>query len=496
MLFALLEKGYFPQELPPCFSTLLFSASCQFPTSSVPHEFSNPPLTKSTPYSYARGGKGAMRRHLSILNPANFYTIANCVTTNWNDIDQHLSLTSLSQSRPTYWPAAKRALAPVSYSKRFLVEPRARNRATSRVLLITDISQFYHSIYTHSIPWALHTKVVAKANYSHTLFGNRLDFLVRQSQDGQTLGIPIGPDTSLVIAECVLARIEAQVAARVPSFSGLRFIDDYELCFPDYGHAEAALSVLQEELQHFELQLNPAKTNLVTPPARFEPDWVGEFRTFQIRTNSGQHGDLVRYFDLVTSYVLESHDEHIAKYAMSKLVLNAFVPLISNTSLYQALLCQLLIAQPAASREIVNCLLLLQSSGLLDTALISNSFSEVISRGARLGHHYEVSWLLYGALRLGTVLQPNAVGSLGACDNAVVAVMALNAVSRGLVANLDTTVWQAHITTNDLRSEHWLLSYEASIHNWLPSVGGIDHIASNQTFNFLRTEGVRFYTPL
>jgi Reverse transcriptase (RNA-dependent DNA polymerase) len=496
MFFALLEKGYFPQELPPCFSTFLFSASCQFPTSAIPNEFIAPPLTKSTPYSYARGGKGAMRRHLSILNPANFYALADCVTTNWTAIDQHLSLTNLSQSRPTYWPAAKRALAPVSYSKRFLVQPRARNRAIARVLLNTDISQFYHSIYTHSIAWAFHTKAVAKTNHSHALFGNRLDFLVRQSQDAQTLGIPIGPDTSLVIAESVLARIEAQVAARVPTFAGLRFIDDYELCFQDYGHAEAALSVLQEELQHFELQLNPSKTSLAAPPVRFEPDWVGDFRTFQIRSNSGQHGDLVRYFDLITSYVLASNDEHVAKYAISKLVLNAFVSSVGNTPLYQALLCQLLMVQPAASREIVNCLLLLQNSGLLDNALISDCFSEVISRGARLGHHYEVSWLLFGALRLGIVIRPDAVNSLAACDNAVVAIMALNAFSRGLAANLDTTAWQAHMTASDLRSEYWLLSYEANIHNWLPSVGGNDHITQNPTFSFLRNEHVSFYTPI
>jgi hypothetical protein len=497
LFYDLLAKGYFPQEMPPCFSTLLFSACCEFATNPIPQQFTSPTRTKATSFSYARGGNGSMRRHLSILNPVNFYSIADCVANNWNDIDQHLNLTHLSQSRPMHWANSTRALATVSYAKRFLVEPRARNRATARVLLITDISQFYHSIYTHSIAWGFHTKAVAKVTYGHHLYGNKLDSLVQKAQDGQTRGIPIGPDTSLVIAECILARIEADVLARIPSIAGLRYIDDYELCFSDYGQAENALSVLQEELQRFELQLNPKKTKLLPPPVRFEPEWIGDFRTFQIRNNSGQHGDLVRYFDLISKYVASDGDEHVAKYAMSKLVLTNFVPLISNVSLYTALLCQLLVSQPSATKEIVNSLLALHASGNhLDLGLISDAFSEVIFRGAPLGHHYEVSWLLFGALTIGIPLSPKAVAALSLCDNSVVAVMALNAQSRGLAANLDLTLWASHMTTGDLEDEHWLLSFEGKIHGWLPSTGGGDHISANQSFNFLRSEGVRFYTPI
>lgn len=62
-----------------------------------------------------------------------------------------------------------------------------------RSCLKTDISRYYHTIYTHSIPWALYGKAHCKANLHNHQFtnsmGNRLDQAVRQSQQNQTIGI-------------------------------------------------------------------------------------------------------------------------------------------------------------------------------------------------------------------------------------------------------------------------------------------------------------------
>jgi hypothetical protein len=72
--------------------------------------------------------------------------------------------------------------------------------------LAADISEFYHSIYTHSISWALHTKLFAKSNQKAKVVGNLLDKATQNGQHGQTVGIPIGPDTSLVASACPRSR--------------------------------------------------------------------------------------------------------------------------------------------------------------------------------------------------------------------------------------------------------------------------------------------------
>jgi hypothetical protein len=50
--------------------------------------------------------------------------------------------------------------------------------------------------------------------------------------DGQTHGIPIGPDTSLVVAEILLSSVDQSMLNAHPDLiSGFRYVDDYELSF-------------------------------------------------------------------------------------------------------------------------------------------------------------------------------------------------------------------------------------------------------------------------
>jgi hypothetical protein len=49
------------------------------------------------------------------------------------------------------------------------------------------------------------------------------------------------------------------------------------------------------------------------------------------------------------------------------------------------------------------------------------------------------------------------------------------------------------MTPEALYDEYWLLAYEANIKNWLPSVGGVDHVSADVNFGFLKANGVHFY---
>jgi hypothetical protein len=126
-------------------------------------------------------------------------------------------------------------------------------RSRSRYVIQTDISRFYQSIYTHSIPWALHGKAAAKANRSRRLIGNTLDKLVREGQDRQTIGVPIGPDTSLIIAEIILSSVD-EALKRKRLKNGLRYIDDY-----DFGFQTQIFYITSTKpsLSHIKIQKKP-----------------------------------------------------------------------------------------------------------------------------------------------------------------------------------------------------------------------------------------------
>ena len=77
---------------------------------------------------------------------------------------------------------------------------RPRDWRGRRCVVRTDVTQFYSSLYTHSIPWALEGKPAAKQNIGKNTGPNRLDKALQGMMDGQTMGVPIGPDTSFLAA--------------------------------------------------------------------------------------------------------------------------------------------------------------------------------------------------------------------------------------------------------------------------------------------------------
>src|SRR5690606_6893458 len=95
---------------------------------------------------------------------------------------------------------------------------------------------------------------------------DQLDVLFRSVANNQTIGLPIGPDTSRLMAEVILGRIDTTLRQKFRSLRGLRFIDDYELVVNSRSEADAVLMELQRLLNEYELELNPAKTAIIALP--------------------------------------------------------------------------------------------------------------------------------------------------------------------------------------------------------------------------------------
>ena len=240
--------------------------------SALPREFENKKRTSIlSVHNLARAG--ALRRKLSIPNPTNFFILSSFIVQHRKELYKLARKSKFSLTSPGS-QAKPRAINPRSTLDAGPLE-RARLRSNSRFILKADISRFYPSIYSHSIPWAIHTKPVAKANHSSVLIGNALDQLIRNSQDGQTIGLPIGPDPSLLISEIILSAVDEKIKSN-GDLKGFRYIDDYEFGFKTFAEAENILGVLQEELNLFELSLNPRKTAIFKLPIRIEKSWVSE----------------------------------------------------------------------------------------------------------------------------------------------------------------------------------------------------------------------------
>src|SRR5207244_2175927 len=244
----LLASGYFPTRLPPPFKTSVYASKLSTKThaSSIRQLFAKCPASRPANHNQAR--PGSLRRKLGIPNPINFWLFADFVVQNQQTIVAAASSSSISLTQPDISSPNRRRAIERKHDFDDLPGFRSRIRSTAGYILRSDVSRFYHSIYTHSISWALHTKPVANANRGkHSLLGNELDCFLRDMQDGQTLGVPIGPDTSFLIAELILAKVDEIMVGRGATHA-FRYIDDYEFAFPDRASAERALADLQEAL--------------------------------------------------------------------------------------------------------------------------------------------------------------------------------------------------------------------------------------------------------
>lgn len=142
--------------------------------------------------------------------------------------------------------------------------------------LNTDIVNCYGSIYTHSIPWAIHEKSYSKDHRSEDIIGNVIDQSIQAMSYSQTNGIPQGSALCDFIAEIVLGYADLELTRSIESYNSnnpknviddykiLRYRDDYRIFTKNQEKAVVIAKLLSEVLQDLNFKLNNQKTFIST----------------------------------------------------------------------------------------------------------------------------------------------------------------------------------------------------------------------------------------
>jgi Reverse transcriptase (RNA-dependent DNA polymerase) len=343
-------------------------------------------------------------------------------------------------------------------------------------------------IYTHSIPWAIHGKSAARADKKHKLYGNRLDLWVRETQDRQTGGIPVGPDTSFIIAEVIASRIDRELQRQIRRpLHGTRYIDDYHLYFATLAEAEKALSCLHRVSAVYELEVNDAKTEIIELPEPLEPSWKTQLRT--IRVDDGDATSIKALFDrgfeLAKQYPHDSVLTFVAKKVQSSPSLYG-----KSWEICEPLLLRACFGEPTMLPALLD--IYEEHPDGNRKPLIALIEGLCLYHG-NLHQGFEVAWSLWLAKNLSLDLSKRVGEVVSRIDDDIVALAALDLRDSELLEIDDTSLWTSHLSKDDLYSEHWLLAYEACEHNWLIPQGGDGYIGSDDFFLILRQHGVLFY---
>jgi hypothetical protein len=162
----LVSDGYFAPELPPCFvsedlarcrRSILAAIDALPPTpwgKPNHHAFVSEPAW----FHFPRFGKED-RRH-GVPNPVAHLLLSRAVADNYVDLRRNARASEITLSPPVFDWSGSRALMRPSVNLRDDFRVNLSSRREEYV--VADVRAFFHSIYTHAIPWAIHGKVFAK----------------------------------------------------------------------------------------------------------------------------------------------------------------------------------------------------------------------------------------------------------------------------------------------------------------------------------------------
>ena len=297
----LLKEGYYAEQyiLPPCFSVDSFKLKkgtyFKVKKGKKRNEYF-PLITELLNVSFPKSQ--LTDRTFGIVEPKIYHDIVWQLRKHWDKVIKHLfhkdnkisfysfpiPITKDAESKLGTLRAGRLIYEFIEMAENDLVA-EAHN---FKYQIKTDIKNFYPTIYTHSIAWALHTKPKARSDkFKYLKLGTILDKLVQNANDGCTNGLPIGPVTSDLISEIILAAIDRACSKQIKSKRinclGVRFKDDYRFLCNSKTDGEAILKILQSQMRLFNLSLNEGKSDLKELPEGLFRSWISEFQKVSLR---------------------------------------------------------------------------------------------------------------------------------------------------------------------------------------------------------------------
>ena len=323
VLSSLLQHNFLPmqkrdkEEMPPIFSSETF-------TPAVAKMLVAGKIRKSSDYQgfdavdYKLTRFNGVSRSCSIPHPVGYAALVHCIHQHWDKL-AYVTTNKNSLIRPHAHEDGR--LVIMNYEPPFAKTKRSlRASFGHRFMVHTDISNCFPSIYSHAVPWATvgfdHAKKYKPPAHKSEWF-NLLDEKLRKLKRNETQGVAIGPGTSNVLSESILARVDETLR---PEFSFFRYIDDYTAYCDTEEVAQQFIRRLADELARYKLLLNINKTKVSPLPLALTDNWIGELALRLPKEGELSAYDAVSYLNLAVQLAKSSPDGSVLKYALKAVI--------------------------------------------------------------------------------------------------------------------------------------------------------------------------------
>lgn len=524
---ALLSRGYFPRELPPVFTTTDFGQHAtpilaewenggvfkrketkdfaKFGGKKLQGKSGYSRIPNAEPEIISKPKKLYERRNIHITHPVPQALLVYEIAQNWKTIQKWLSRQTFSEDEIVISSSHERAIKGINFplhrAKTGFIE------ATADWLVKTDITRFYPSLYTHSIPWAAYGKEAVKGslkNYEGSV-ADRLDVLVRSCNRNQTVGIPIGPETSRILAEIVSSRIDHDFNEHFlkSSKNGRcidpktvdRLQDDWTVGTSSLEQAENILSVITKCYREYGLEINGAKTSVTHLMKSADLSWKSEIAAFlSHRSGALQGGRLVEFFALCLKLQLNAPSDPVLNYALSIIEGHKFRS--EDLEAVETFLLKAAAIAPISLDRICRIVLNINhETGKLSKRRLTSRFVKLAERHIENGSLYEVIWLLFSIRGLKQPFLSKRIIELSeTAESSTLRLLLLDMDQLGLcMKKLPKNTWEKDISIERCLSDWtWLFAYEAVRKGWLKATPAF---LNSPFIKPMHSRDVVFYDP-
>lgn len=473
----LLGNGFIAADLPSAFST-----NGLWENYSDIHSIRI--LEKESACSFFSAPKrGNFRRTFGVPNPMHQMKLVQKVCDHWSELENHFAKSRFSTSVPTESSAPSKAIERGAGFGDF--KDKCEMEAYRfKYKLKLDINNFFPSIYTHTLGWSLHGKVNGRNN---SLFGNQLDELVRNTNKKQSVGIPIGPDTSVILSEIIGVSLDIHLQNLNTDLIGFRYVDDCNFYFDTRSMAENCLEQIEIFLNDYHLSVNDSKTSISETIDATDEKWVVPISSFEI-SNSEKHqrDSIKRFFSLIFDFSGSNHSSSAAKFGTNKIMGLLLKREIhdANHDIVNSLLFRVCLHNPECIGGVFR--FIDENQDYFDKEMIRKFCLKILKDCCHSTRNYEIIWSLWLMSRLELkIMDNNLIDSLS--QNLGLQTIQIHDMSeKGLLSKIP------RINISEIGSitdEHWMLAYTLQTRGWCDR----DFFGQNEFFSKLRDLGVEFY---
>jgi len=324
-----------------------------------------------------------------------------------------------------------------------------------------------------------------------------IDTLVRNCNDRQSIGLCIGPDTSLILAEVIANRIDEEIEKRLSSIphTGTRYYDDYYFYLNSRNEAENALKIIQQVLYEFQLETNENKVGINKLPFKYIEDWSEQFDRFIF--NEVDKYELRNYFSILHNSISKNpkNSSWIIGYALKQFKLGDTVIEKENWDFFLSFILQTLLIDSSTIDVIFEIIFIYKV--YLDNKSkqkIKNVLISIIEEHLTLNHSFEVSWSLWILITFRINCPKKLVESILESKDSISKLLCLHLIEETLYDGRKPNIKKVkdEIKISSSFGENWLLIYETIAKEWI-EYDDVNDILDNEYFSLMLDYDVSFY---